>query len=118
MYWLRWFTRNWAETGEDGDPALAPLVLSLPLAEALVGIEEAIRQLPRWRIDKVDADRLTIHACRQTRFLRLVDDVRVRLEPTADGTRVHARSQSRVGIGDLGQNRRNLQQLLTALKGS
>ncbi|MBL8799887.1 MAG: DUF1499 domain-containing protein [Planctomycetia bacterium] len=115
MHWLRWFTRNWADTSEDGDAALVPPILSLPLAEALVHIEEAIGRLRRWRVEKVDSDKLTIHACRQTRLLRFVDDILIRLEPTAQGTRVHLRSQSRVGVGDFGQNRRNLQELLQAL---
>jgi uncharacterized protein (DUF1499 family) len=41
--------------------------------------------------------------------------VHLRLEPSANGTLVHGRSQSRIGKGDLGQNRRNLLRLFRAL---
>ena len=40
---------------------------------------------------------------------------RVRIVPNGDGCRLHARSQSRVGRGDFGQNRRNLRELFAAL---
>jgi uncharacterized protein (DUF1499 family) len=44
-----------------------------------------------------------------------VDDVHVRLIADGVNTRVEAKSQSRVGVGDLGQNPRNLRQLTNAL---
>ena len=112
MRWLRWFTRNWADTDE-ADPA--PVVVPLPLAEALVQVEAVIRSLPRWHIESTNAQTATIYATRLTRFLRFVDDITIRLEPTAEGTRIHARSQSRMGIGDFGQNRRKLCELLAQL---
>jgi uncharacterized protein (DUF1499 family) len=113
---MRWFTRNWADTDEGNDPALEPVEIPLPLAQALVQVEEAVRSLPRWKLESTDAQTATVHATRQTQFLRFVDDITIRLEPTAQGTRIHARSQSRVGFADLGQNRRNLQELLTFLR--
>ena len=113
MRWLRWFTRNWADTNE-GDPA--PIVVPLSLAEALVQVETVIGSQPRWHIESTNAQTATIHATRLTRFLRFVDDITIRLEPTAQGTRIHARSQSRIGFGDLGQNRRNLRELLEQLR--
>jgi uncharacterized protein (DUF1499 family) len=115
MRWLLWFTRNWAQTDAPDDPSLASVAIPLPLAQALVQVEEAIRNLPRWHVESTDAQTATIHAIRKTRLMRFVDDVSIRLEPTADGTRVHARSQSRIGGADLGQNRRNLIELLSFL---
>jgi uncharacterized protein (DUF1499 family) len=107
--------RNWADTGEPGaDPP--PLDLPLPPAEALTRVEAAIRSLPRWRVESIDAAGATVRATRRTRLFRFVDDVTVRLEPVGGGTRVHARSQSRVGAGDLGQNARNLRELFAALR--
>lgn len=116
MSFVCWFTRNWADTDEPGDPALAPLDLSLSPAEALARVETAVRSLPRWRVESADAAAGTVRATRHTRLLRFVDDVTVRLEPLASGSRVHARSKSRVGFADFGQNRRNLLELFALLK--
>jgi uncharacterized protein (DUF1499 family) len=113
---LAWFTRNWADTDEDRDPALAPPLLPVPPSEALTRLQAAIRSLPHWRIESVDQAAGKVDAIRQTRLLRFVDDIHVYLEPVDGMTRVHARSQSRVGKGDFGQNRRNLLELFRALR--
>ena len=113
---LTWLTRNWADTDEPGDPQLAPVELPVPPAETLARVEAAIVTLPRWRVESVDHGAGVLRATRRTRLWRFIDDVTVRLEPTAAGTRVHARSQARVGTGDLGQNRRNLLALFQALQ--
>jgi uncharacterized protein (DUF1499 family) len=113
---LAWFTRNWADTDEPGDSALTPLDVALPVPETLARVEAVIRRLPRWRVENVDALAGTVTATRTTRLWRFVDDIVVRCEATASGTRVHARSRSRVGKGDFGQNRRNLRQLLDAIR--
>lgn len=112
---LRWLTRNWAETGDPDDPAMRPIDLALPPDQALSIIETAIQRLPRWRIETVDRAAGQLHATRRTRLWGFVDDIRVRVEATAAGSRVHVRSTSRVGKGDLGQNRRNLRELLGEL---
>jgi uncharacterized protein (DUF1499 family) len=117
MRFLHWLTRNWADTDEPGDPTLTPPELQLPPAEALRFAEELIRQLPRWQVEASDPEKGTIHATRRTRLWRFVDDIRLRLEPTPEGVRIHARSQSRLGKGDLGQNRRNLLELFAVLHG-
>jgi uncharacterized protein (DUF1499 family) len=110
MAWLR----NWHDTDEPGaDPG--PLDLPLPPAEALARVEAAIGSLPRWRVESTDAAAGTVTATRRTRLFRFTDDVTIRLEPVATWTRVHARSQSRVGASDLGQNRRNVLELFAAL---
>lgn len=112
MPWLHWFTRNWADT-VDGD--LAPLVLAVPPAQALAHVEAVIRRLPRWELVHSDPATGAIRAIHRTRLIGFADDVTLRLEPVTQGTRVHARSQARVGFADLGQNRRNLQELFAAL---
>jgi uncharacterized protein (DUF1499 family) len=116
MSLLHWFTRNWADTDEPGNSELAPVELPLPAGEALGRVEAAVRSLPRWQVETVDAAGGMVQATRRTQLLRFVDDVTIRLEPVASGTRVHARSQSRVGFADFGQNRRNVQELLAHLK--
>jgi uncharacterized protein (DUF1499 family) len=116
MSLLHWLTRNWADTDEKpGYADVRPLDLPVPPAEALARVERAAASLPRWRVEAVDAAAGTLHATRRTRLWRFIDDVTVRLEPTPAGCRLHARSKSRVGKGDLGQNRRNLLELFAAL---
>jgi uncharacterized protein (DUF1499 family) len=111
MGWLR----NWYDTDEAGaNPG--PLDLPLPRAEALMRVEAAIRSLPRWHVETTDAATGTIRATRRTRIFRFTDDVTLRLEPISTGTRIHARSQSRVGKSDFGQNRRNVLELFAALR--
>ena len=106
--------RNWADTEEPGaDPG--PLVLSLAPAEALARAEAAVRSLPRWRVVSADAAAGLLTATRTTRVFRFVDDVTLRFQEVDGGSRVHARSKSRVGLSDLGQNRRNLHELFAAL---
>lgn len=116
MSLLHWFTRNWAETGTPGDPDLAPAELPLLPGPALEFVADRLRSLPRWRIEAVDPSAGTLHATHRTLVFRFVDDVHVRVEPAPTGSRVHARSRSRIGKGDLGQNRRNLRMLLRALQ--
>ena len=73
----------------------------------------AIGGLRRWQVTgREDA---VVRATRTTRLFRFVDDVLLLLEPAHGGTRVSARSASRVGRGDLGQNRRNLAELWRVL---
>lgn len=108
--------RNWAETDEPGDPPLASVVVPLPLAQALAQVAETVRYLPRWQVESVDRPASTIRATHRTRVFRFIDDVMIRLEAADDGTRIRARSQSRIGAGDLGQNRRNLIELLEMLR--
>jgi uncharacterized protein (DUF1499 family) len=113
---LRWFRRNWADTDEPGDPALTPPELALPPGDALAHVERVLRTLPRWQVEAIDAAQGILEATRRTRLWGFIDDVTLRLEPTPTGTRIHARSQSRIGKGDLGQNRRNLLELFRALQ--
>jgi uncharacterized protein (DUF1499 family) len=118
MTFLDWFTRNWADTDEGRDPALVPLALSIPAAAAIALIETTIRSLPRWHIANINHDEQTLHATHTTTVFRFVDDVHIRVETTGEGCMVHGRSQSRIGKGDLGQNRRNLLVLFRAIERS
>jgi uncharacterized protein (DUF1499 family) len=110
MPFLHWFTRNWADT-DDPSSAVAPVDLPVSVGEAQTRVEAAIRSLPRWQIESADPAKGTIDATRRTR-LGFVDDIAIRLEAIPGGTRIHARSQARLGKADLGQNRRNLLSLL------
>src|SRR5262245_35303680 len=109
--------RNRAALDEPGAPELANVVLPMGTDEALRHIQQVIAGMPLWRVEAVNPADGTIHLTRRTKVLRFVDDVRLRLEPVEGGTRLHGQSASRVGMSDFGQNRRNLRQLIGALRG-
>ncbi len=113
---IRWFTRNRANTHEPTHPDLAPVELPLPAHEAVARVAAVIGGMPRWRVESSDPAAGALHATRRTRLWRFADDVRLTFAPTAAGTLVHADSRSRVGVGDLGQNRRNILELWRAVR--
>jgi uncharacterized protein (DUF1499 family) len=114
---VRWFTRNWANTTEPTHPDMTPMTLLASVPEAVAAIERAVAGKPRWRVIASDPTAGTMHLTRRTTVFRFVDDVRLTFVPDPGGCRVHAESRSRVGVGDLGQNRRNILELWAALKG-
>jgi uncharacterized protein (DUF1499 family) len=79
-------------------------------------VEGAVRRLPRWELGRSSEGGVT--AVRRTR-LGFKDDVSVSLDEKRTGahTNTHAafRSVSRIGVHDLGQNKRNLRELLDAM---
>ncbi|TCJ18462.1 DUF1499 domain-containing protein [Rubrobacter taiwanensis] len=84
-----------------------------PPHEVLRAAEKAVRELPRWSLQVSGAG--GIRATRRTRVFRFVDEVRIRVEEHPAGSYLTAGSESRVGFWDLGQNRRNLRELLRRL---
>jgi uncharacterized protein (DUF1499 family) len=95
------------------DPRLRPRVLPLPPAAAADRVAGALAALRGWRL--VGRSEGVIQATRTTRVIHLVDDISILLEPAVGGTAVSARSGSRIGRRDFGQNRRNLAELWRAL---
>jgi uncharacterized protein (DUF1499 family) len=105
---------NVAATSDDArDPALRPHAYALPPVETAHAVVDAIDSLPRWEVMAGRSG--VIWATRRTRFLRFVDDVYLLLLPSHDSTVIYARSASRAGRYDFGQNRRNLAELWAAL---
>jgi uncharacterized protein (DUF1499 family) len=96
------------------DPSLRPHVYPLSPVQTAHAVVDAIDSLPRWEV--VAGKDGVIWATRRTRLLRFVDDIYLLLLPAHDSTVVFARSASRVGRSDLGQNRRNLGELWAALE--
>ena len=106
---------NVAVTADDAtDPWLRPHVYPLSPVQTAHAVVDAIDLLPRWQV--VAGKDGVIWATRRTRLFRFVDDIYVLLLPAHDSTVVFARSASRVGRGDLGQNRRNLGELWAAME--
>ncbi|CAN5700240.1 hypothetical protein BH23PLA1_BH23PLA1_05740 [soil metagenome] len=118
MSWLDGMTKNWAELAPDAqDSRLRPIVLPVPRAEAVRIAAEAIARRPRWEVLSADPETGTIHATHKTLVWQFIDDVHIRFEPEGPGTRVTAESRSRIGKADLGQNARNLRDLVSTLAG-
>ena len=115
------FVRNEARLDErSSDPLLRPLEMAVSPAESARFISDRLTARPRWRLEAQETDddgTVHLHLTHRTRLLRFVDDVHVRLVPVDDGTRMEAESRSRVGKGDLGQNPRNLRELVMVIQG-
>lgn len=104
-----------ARHAEGNGSNVAVATHDLPVAPEVVPglVVEAAMGLPRWRHEGTRG--AVIWLTRRTRIFRFVDDVQVLVEPAPGGARLLLRSASRVGKGDLGQNGRNLTELIAAL---
>ena len=80
-------------------------------------VEEAVEGLPRWTL--AGSSETEVRASRKTRFPGLTHEITVRVHPspadTHTNTRAEFRSASRVGLLELGQNRRNLDELMAEI---
>jgi uncharacterized protein (DUF1499 family) len=94
------------------------LEVQLPLSDAADLIATVGVALPRWTLIRRVATDATVelHFVRSTRLFRFRDDITVRVADLGDRREVTAVSRSRVGRGDLGQNPRNLEELLRPLR--
>lgn len=111
---LRWFTKNWANTLEPTHSDLHPLTMPLTSEAAAAVVVKAVATLPHWRVESETPGELKL--TRRTRTVGFVDDITVTIKTAGPGSIVHAASKSRVGIGDLGQNRRNILELWAAVR--
>jgi len=112
-----YLTTNVAETRPDHVfPELrTPLIPAEPDATRSAVMEVAERL--GWR--EVQADDNEVRAVVVSSLFRFRDDVRVRLETGEEGgTRLHVRSASRVGKGDLAANARHVVDLIAAVERS
>jgi uncharacterized protein (DUF1499 family) len=79
----------------------------------LPAVRRVVEGLPRWSQEAADGSE--VRAVRKTRLFRFRDDVTARVRPDPGGARLELTSASRLGRGDLGQNPRNLEELLRAV---
>ncbi len=116
--WSRDWTTNTAATSpQASDPWLQPATTQLPVETLAARLTEWVSQQPAWSLQTTEqkGDAVHLQLIRSTRLLRFKDDVEVVLTATPAGTTVRASSASRVGKGDLGQNPRNLRELMQAV---
>lgn len=117
--WGRDLTTNVASThSQSDDLALHPVRATCPLDEAAAAVMQAVSRLPRWTGGETsrDEDAVRLEFVRTTPLMRYKDDVTVLVESDGEGSVVSATSRSRVGRGDLGQNPRNLKELIRAVR--
>lgn len=112
-------TMNFAETDPSSpDPQLRPLRVSGSPGEAAELVRKFVGRNPRWKLvkDGTDGSHQRLQLVVYSRLFRFKDDVVVTITTDGPDSIVEARSQSRVGKGDLGQNKRNLRELFTGLR--
>ncbi len=114
--WSRDLSQNTAETSPlADDPLLRPMMISLSMDETVELVRSAAAGLARWREEGEPArteQETTFRLVRTTGLMRYQDDVTVHVLAGVEGSIVRVESKSRIGKGDLGQNPRNIKELL------
>ncbi len=100
---LDWFTKNSAESRH---------FYWIPESELRQKVINAIKNLDGWEL--IDDEKIT--ATRRTKIFRFIDDIEISIKPVGDGSTLDIKSASRIGIGDMGQNRRNIEEFLGGLE--
>lgn len=115
--WQRDLRERMASTDDDPRSPLAAYRTDQSPAELANHVVAVIGRLPRWRLERLEEGdgEVRLHLVRTTRWLRRKDDVRLRISPEGEGSILRAESQSRSALPDLGQNPRNLRELLGAI---
>ena len=117
--WGRDLSTNVAETSDSAnDSLLRPIATTLPLDDIADRVREAA-DLPRWQFTRqVPHDSgIRLEFVRTSPVFRFRDDVTVWIDDAGHERTIRARSASRVGSGDLGQNPRNLRLLMQEVRG-
>jgi uncharacterized protein (DUF1499 family) len=91
----------------DEGHAIEPIRYRKSRAEAKEALKEAIRSMPRMKL--VEEDESYLHYEATSLLLRFVDDVEFLFDDEVKT--IHFRSASRTGYGDLGVNRKRMEQL-------
>jgi uncharacterized protein (DUF1499 family) len=101
---------------ERPSPNSARAIRTHPVApeRLLAAFRRAVERLPNWNVEASGENE--VRAVRTTRLFRFRDDVKVRVYARADGAGSELTGASRVGKNDLGQNSRNIKELLQAVE--
>lgn len=117
--WRRDLTQHHALTSPTAaKELLRPLTVTGDSGSLAQAVRGAAAGLPRWRLvgeSQVEGG-VELRFERTSRLFRFVDDVSARIRATPTGAVLDVESRSRVGKGDLGQNPRNIQELLAAVR--
>lgn len=112
----RWPPVNDVTTGETPEyPDLQPAWYAADPAAVFAAARAVAERMPGWQVTVPDPGERRLEAVARVPLTPFRDDVTVRVEPAAGGSRVIVRSRSRVGRGDLGVNARRIRAFLRAL---
>lgn len=103
-----------AEQQRRAYPDIGPASLSLPRSAAFEQALAVARDMG-WNVVYADEDEGRIEATDRTFWFGFTDDIVIRVEAGANGSRVDVRSVSRVGRSDVGTNARRIRRYLEAL---
>ena len=92
---------------QDESHSIAPFRYRTSRAEAKEALKEVIRSLPRMRL--IEEDEAYLHYESTSLLFRFVDDIELLFDDQAKI--IHFRSASRTGYGDLGVNRKRMEQI-------
>ena len=96
-------------------PDIIPLILPVPPGQAFERAVAAARRLG-WQIIDTDMNAGRIEAVATTFWFGFNDDIVIRLRRQNSGCRVDIRSESRVGVSDLGKNAERIREFLQGLQ--
>jgi len=94
-------------------PCVRPLEISTPMDRAFVQALQLAENLG-WEPLNVATESGLIEASDTTFWFGFIDDIAIRVQATASGSRIDLRSVSRVGRSDIGKNARRICQFLEA----
>ena len=117
LSFLRGFIKNDADTYQPTHADLSPLQVPLDRANTLELILNIVVHEKNWDLVPDDDIVQILHLTHKTKLIGYIDDVYVEvIEQNPRQSLVHAKSKSRVGIGDFGQNRKNILELFALVK--
>lgn len=109
-----WFSENVADTRTPDGPECR--LYAAPFASVWDSLLELVHQRRGWNLVHADEELGLMTVTCTTPVFRFVDDLTIWVSLDENGlTRVEARSESRIGKGDLGVNRRRIERLLQRL---
>lgn len=102
-----------AKQQREAYPELKPIDSSLDLNAAYDRSITLIEELG-WAVLAEDRSSGRIEAVQESALFGFKDDIVIRIRAQSEGTRIDLRSNSRVGVGDLGANAARIQQFVDA----
>ncbi len=118
------WSRDWTQNTSETDPAakdvdMRPVATGLSTPEFAELVIAAMKDIPRWKLMDQTSDgddRTKLDFVHSTFLMRYKDDIAVEIVKTETGSTLYAKSQSRIGKGDLGQNPRNIKELISKVR--